>query len=642
MKSPIDLLADLVGVDFTRFDSDVKGLQRDIRTLEYRYENEGYGFLTVALPRLGEAIERGLADGVFCCPLGFKKLRGSSLPRLFSGLMSEVFDVKTGLVRVDYSQSALKSLIEVTYMCKKILLSEERSDKLHSEAVESFFQNDDLIGVHELDSRQSHHFGLVCQYVLNDLQNYDDNPVTYSDDELHELTVPLDFRKNLRVDRYTGKHGPGAVSERLSSNRKWIRTYHGILTDAFGGTLPSYDLFGCLDHLDLSSDDLRIEDMRKFLKIPPESAASRSTARLISVPKNSTSRRTITVEPTLNQFVQQALNTELRDSISKCSILRNCLALTDQSENQKLAMEGSIHANWATLDLKSASDLLSEKIVRQTFSHLPEFLGRMLDCRSSYVECDNVTRNVRKYAGMGNATTFPVQSVVFALLAIAAILDQDGKYPSYRRVRRASRCIRVFGDDIIVDNRYTTSVVSWLECAGLKINTSKSFFGGYFKESCGVRCYKGVDYTPIYLKHRPDDSSTESRAIEGLISFSNNAWMRGLYKVSNRIAGEVEDRLKINLPLVPSYSAALGWHCRRETCDFHSWNHKLHRPETASVVYLPVKRQDPLDGYPALLKFFHVPLLGRPRDHLKRSSVRFKLRLAKRRVPAYAGLSHLQ
>lgn len=632
MKSPTELLVNHLN-DIRRLDPHAKGLDRDIRTIENRFENEGYSFLTITLPAFCFAVERGLADGQFSCPLGFRKLKGTSLPRFLSGLTSNVFDPYTGLVKEDHDQSCLKSIIELTSFFKKVQMDSKRSDKLHKEAVSEFFSNDEIIGQNILSDRDSHFLGLVSRFTLNSLREENIDESDYSDDELRELLVPLDFRKPLRNQYRLASHGPGAVSERLRPNQKWIRTYQGILTDAFGMSLPDYDLFGLSDRSPLSGDDLQIDRISKSLLLRTETEASRSTARLISVAKNSTSRRTITIEPSLNQFVQQGLKVELWDSISKCNILSNCLDVADQSKNQKLALEGSIHDNWATLDLKSASDLLSLRLVRQVFSHLPDFLSKMENCRSRYVSCDNVTREISKYAGMGNATTFPVQSVVFAILAITAIMDMQGKYPTYWSVKRASRCIRVYGDDIIVKTRYAQAVVAWLTNAGLKINIRKSFLNGYFKESCGVRCYKGVDYTPLYLKHRPDDSSTKSKAIEGLISFSNNAWMRGLYLVSNRIAEEVEDRLRINLPLVSSRSAALGWRSRRESQDFHHWNSRLFRPETRSIVYRPVKRKDKLDGFPALLKFFHVPLNGRPRNHLEESSVRFQLKIARKRVP---------
>lgn len=643
MKSPTVLLRSLRN-DTRRLEPYVKGLDRDFRTIEHRVENEGYGFLTIALPAFCQALERGLADGKFSCPFGFRKSKGSSLPRFLSGLTSEVFDSITGLVKEDHSDNALVSIEQICYFFKKVALDAANKDKLHAEAVDGFFRNDELIDQTILSDRQSHLLGVVCNYVLPELnrQEFSSQP-GFSDQQLRELLVPEDFRLPGFGENISCKHGPGAVAERFKPNQKWVSVFDGIISDAFDTSIDAYDMFGINADTSLSDVSAALHDGNVVLfDATSATPVSRSTARLISVAKNSSSRRTITIEPVLKQFVQQGLKSLLWDSVSKCKIMSNCLTVTDQSPNQKLALEGSLRRNWSTIDLKSASDLLSLRLVRQVFSHFPEFLSRMEGCRSDKVELDGVERTISKYAGMGNATTFPVQSIVFALLAITAIVDDSAMKPSYWSVKRASRRVRVYGDDIVVDTRHVHTVVSWLTSAGLIINTNKSFLDGNFKESCGVRCYKGVDLTPLYIKHRPDDASTDPNALQGLIDLSNSLWLRGYYETSNCIAQEVEERLRINLPLVSSRSGALGWTCRQETMDFHSWNPRLHRVETNTLVLKSLKRRDELDGYPALLKFFHVPLLGRPKKHLHETSVRFKLKIAKKRVPAYAGAKSFQ
>lgn len=349
----------------------------------------------------------------------------------------------------------------------------------------------------------------------------------------------------------------------------------------------------------------------------------------------------------LSQFIQQGLNIVLRDSIERSLILRNCLALTDQSKNQQLALEGSQYDNWATIDLKSASDLLSVSLVEAVFRHNGLFLDHMMDCRSRYIACPGYTgpkgngvtlkQGLAKFAGMGNALTFPVQSICFAITCIAAILDQKGIKPNYWNVRRASRLIRVYGDDIIVDTRYAHQCVNWLQSVGLQVNVKKSFLRGNFKESCGVDAWRGVDVTPLYLRSRPDSQSTEPNVIGGLVATSNQAWMRGLYEFSTELADEVEERLGIALPLVGAGSGSLGWHSRQDAANPTRWNRDLHMFETRTVVLKPLKRRDRLDGYAALLKFYHVPLLGRARGHLEKSPIRYKLRMALTWVPTRVG-----
>jgi hypothetical protein len=603
MKSPIVLLQAFLA-DAIRLEPCVKGLERDLVTLEQRFEHEGYGFLAIALPSLCDALTLGLATGKFTCPTGFKTTCGGAIPRLFSGMFCEVFDPSSGLLKdpEKVNFGVIKLLRELLYLFKKTQLSDESSKELDLKAKREFFQNDDLIKPHILEDDVDHHLGIVCRYVLPDLCSRD-----------------------LGVS--TCKHGPGAVAEGFKANQKWSALVEGINNYAF-----DIDLLGYGD-VSLSTRDWELFQKRVTDtpvvdgQLLSSNGASSCNARLVTVPKNSTSARTITVEPLVKQFVQQGLNIELRSSIECCPILRQCLALTDQTLNQKLALEGSRNCNWSTIDLKSASDLLSLKLVKSVFRHRIPFLDAMVDCRTSSVECDGIAREVSKFAGMGNALTFPVQSIVFACVAIASILHSQGKKPDYWNVKRAARRIRVYGDDIIVETKYAHAVVHWLTRVGLKVNTRKSFLEGNFKESCGVDAYMGVDVTPTYLRYRPDDSSVDPNIIASLVSTSNQFWLKGLYTTSAVLQNEVEERLKKRLPLVSQTSGVLGWHTHRDYFSAHKWDSRLQRLITKAFRLVTLKRSDKLDGYGALLKFYHVPLIGRDKDHLEKTSIRFRNKL---------------
>jgi hypothetical protein len=531
-------------------------------------------------------------------------------------MFCEVFDRVTGELREDAKSDVIKCLREGLYLFKKTQMPSLEEEVLHQKAVAEFFRCDEIAYRYILPDRENHLIGLVAKIALGTLSS-----------------------EGIELGQF--KHGPGAVEEGYSANQKW-----SALSDSVKNAEFDLDSYGYADFSVVLSDLSEraiVSDSKDQVFL--QTGVSRSTARLITVPKNSTSRRTITVEPMLNQFVQQGLNIILRAEIERSKILGNCLALTDQSKNQQLALEGSLYGNWATIDLKSASDLLNIPLVESVFRHNGPFLDHMMDCRSKYISCPGVTnvgnkskkQILGKFAGMGNALTFPVQSVCFAVVAMAAILDAKGIKPSYWNVRRASRLIRVYGDDIIVDTRYAHQVCDWLEKVGLQVNLNKSFLVGNFKESCGVDAWKGVDVTPIYLRSRPDSQSTEPSVIGGLVATSNQAWMRGLYEFSTDLASEVEDRLGIGLPLVGQNSGSLGWHSRLDAANPTRWNRDLQAFETRALSLIPLKRKDRLDGYAALLKFFHVPLLGRGHDHLEKSPIRYKLRMALTWVPTYVG-----
>jgi len=593
MKSPIVLLSALL-TDVKRLEPDVRNLDRDLKTIEARFKHEGIGFFTIAFSTYCDALDEGLAMRRFTCPPGFKTGR-STLPRLFSGLLCEVFDPNTGLLKENPRMGYLKCLREILRLFRKLPLTSDRDLQLDKEAKDKFLLCDESIAQTKWDDRYKHHLAGVCKAVLTKLEG-----VNY---------------ENLKC-----KHGPGAVSERLTPNQKWEGVasslwenpeelegagYDTIFMDLYQDRtapgcelqpeevqVPVRSIETCqlepgqrdTDKVDarcVRGNGLERAHNPNMQRINPE-----KQSRLVTVAKNSTSRRTITVEPFLKQFMQQGLNVALRDNILRCRIMRNSLDLTDQSHNQKLALDGSRTGLWATIDLSSASDLLSLELVKFIFQSKPTFLDWLVRSRSSEYTDGRNHRTLLKYAGMGNATTFPVQSVTFALLAMAAILDAVARKPTYRSVLRASRLVRVYGDDIIVPAQYSQQVVDWLQHFGLKVNTKKSFTNykswwehqPCFRESCGVDAYGGVDVTPLYLRALPDNAvwlpngakrhfSTDPSAIASLVATSNLSWERCLYKFSATLAQAVERTLKKALPLVPARSSALGWHSRIDSCN---------------------------------------------------------------------------
>lgn len=671
MKSPIVLLSALL-TDVKRLEPDVRNLDRDLKTIKARVKHEGIGFLTVSLSSYCDALDEGLAKRRFTCPLGFKTGR-YALPRLFSGLLCEVFDDKSGHLKEKPNLAYLKILREILRLFKKLPLTGNRDENLDHQAKVNFLQCDDSISQTKWNDRYVHHIGLVCNVVLNQLEG-------------------VDYESSLQF-----RHGPGAVMEKYTANQKWYAVTEGAFLKESRFQLHELglDTLGSVSCFQISRQDQKeschicrretpqyVREPKVLGTSPDESSLGScrpcdtclekqiseglqgvelpySQSRLVTVAKNSTSRRTITVEPVLLQYVQQALNTTLRDHIKKCRIMRNSLDLTDQRHNQKLALDGSRTGLWATIDLSSASDLLSLELVKLIFQNKPTFLDWLIRSRSSSYTDGKNSRVLRKYAGMGNATTFPVQSVTFAVIAMAAILDAVGRKPTGGKkgsVVRASRLVRVYGDDIIVPAQYSQRVVDWLEHFGLRVNKRKSFTDhknwwehqACFRESCGVDAYDGVDVTPLYLRALPEKTSgkpngprvslsTDPSAIASCVATSNLAWARCLYTLSATLAQSVEELLKKRLPLVPAKSSALGWHSRIDACNPTKWDPSLQRLVLRAPVLKPIYRSDPLDGYAALFKFYHVPLLGRGPRHLERTQVRFSSRIVWRWMPAECG-----
>jgi hypothetical protein len=107
--------------DVDRLRPGTKGLGRDLVTLEARIEHEGISILTVTLGYLGKAIEKGLAEGTFTCPKGFKRGRGSKIPLLYSGVLGDVFDSITGdLVKERDCTEDVLILRQLLYFLEKV------------------------------------------------------------------------------------------------------------------------------------------------------------------------------------------------------------------------------------------------------------------------------------------------------------------------------------------------------------------------------------------------------------------------------------------------------------------------------------------------------------------------------------------
>ncbi len=205
---------------------------------------------------------------------------------------------------------------------------------------------------------------------------------------------------------------------------------------------------------------------------------------MFTVPKNSEIDRVACKEPELNMFMQRGVGNYFRNALLKRNI-----NLNDQTVNQRLAREGSIGRKLATLDLSSASDLISTQLV---YLLLPLDWFLLLDSiRVKRTKINGEYHELSMFSSMGNGFTFELESLLFYALSCA--INQAWKI----RGR-----VSIFGDDIITPTAIAPMygrVFSWF---GFKVNTKKSFWRGRFRESCGKHYYDGSDVTPFNI-HKP-------------------------------------------------------------------------------------------------------------------------------------------
>jgi len=102
-----------------------------------------------------------------------------------------------------------------------------------------------------------------------------------------------------------------------------------------------------------------------------------------------------------------------------------------------------------------------------------------------------------KFSSMGNGFTFELESLIFYAAAKAVHEYLDLRDP-----------ISVFGDDVILSSSGYHLFSEYTEFLGFRVNRSKSFYSGGFRESCGSHYYSGVDCKPIFLKERLSNVET--------------------------------------------------------------------------------------------------------------------------------------
>jgi hypothetical protein len=256
------------------------------------------------------------------------------------------------------------------------------------------------------------------------------------------------------------------------------------------------------------------------LEGPNTVAGLTGTARLMFVPKDLRKSRSICMEPNSYMFIQQHVRRAFE--LTMHDNLQGFVNLRDQTRNQTLAEFGSSSNTLDTLDLSSASDSMDSRIVKELFP--PKVAQILFATRSSRVMTEHGVVNVNKFAPMGSALCFPVQTTVFTASVILAymlkaseddtgvvdfnVLDRYTRNMSsflrkhvYRNPTYASERFMpftVYGDDIICDSSTTDYVISILSELGFNLNLDKSFTShdGY-RESCGEHYVGGYRCTPI-------------------------------------------------------------------------------------------------------------------------------------------------
>jgi hypothetical protein len=279
-----------------------------------------------------------------------------------------------------------------------------------------------------------------------------------------------------------GRCGPGA-SVGTKGKHEYIKLFAGPITATRPGLYKMYRAYAQLYPEWANAEIIRV--------LTHGEATYVSGSKSSFVPKTNKISRMICTEPSLNMFIQLGIGEIIGDR------LRSYLGINledQQTVNRLLARLGSRSQRYATIDLESASDSISLKMLTE---YMPDWVvATLLEVRSPTTTLPGGERvQLNMVSTMGNGFTFPLQTAIFGC-AVAAVYKHAGI--ALYRGRRPN--FSVFGDDIICETQVFHRVTRLLGLLGFVVNSDKTFAEGPFRESCGYDWLNGQPVRGVYIK----------------------------------------------------------------------------------------------------------------------------------------------
>lgn len=394
-------------------------------------------------------------------------------------------------------QAASLSLLQSLY--KKYLTSSETSEDQNAVAIEKFLS------------------------VNSDAENWSYSPNTSGDEELmgsvRELIwhfwnpqgFPLVGHYYEIFDR--GMVGPGS-SIAARGEDYYTKVWSSPLSATSEGLAISYEWWLDERPLYASAENHRRKEFRS-LHITRQN-------RISFVPKDDTTSRTIATEPSLNMFAQRGLGEILEDRLRTFY----GISLSTQPEwNREAARIGSLvpddESGLVTIDLSAASDSFSLKAGKWLLPR--DFYSLLGKLRSpSGVLPDGRTVEYSMISTMGNGFTFPLQTILFSSIVVAAIksFGVQPERPNIHPPRNSVASWGVFGDDIICHRSVSYRVLAMLALFGFRANSDKTFVQGPFRESCGRDYFRGHDIRGVFVKGPLASRASLHTTMNSLIAWS--------------------------------------------------------------------------------------------------------------------------
>lgn len=579
--------------------------ERDLTRLEAAVVQRGLHVYLVDLPAVGKHLDRCLAGGQYNLsglPLTKRFSARVVIPKFLRGLYLLVFH-DCGLLREDYDVDAIFFLRQILFVAKKMEYPCSAAS-IRTE-VREFADTDSQLPEPEEFWTASSPSELATGPPYEGFHRSDllkTRTEAYDPISRAELSI---FLRNLdtvsgiltttlgpyRLEEWRFRHGPGAIAETTGPTNKYYWSNWSEVLES------EYPLADCGFHNWHSWADRCVSNR----EIPSEERSS----RLVAVPKTYSGPRLIAAEPSEHQWAQQHC-WDYFSSRTRRSWIGRFVVFNDQSRNGKLCTEASRTGSLATVDLSAASDRVTCHVVGQLFRSNPKLLRALRASRTRSVIqtlAHNVPERIqlKKFSTMGSANTFPVESLVFLCVALAAVATKRG----WRRIRQWEleglvEEVAVFGDDIVIPVDSRELFVRALEVLYFKVNENKSFWTGRFRESCGIDAFNGVNVTPVYLR-RPYDGGPESLA--STVSCRNNFYRKFLLNT----ASELASKLPRDLPEVAMDSGVFGLEVRRRPLNCHlnrRWNSSLQRTEVKAAMMFSRQSRTATNDDTAILQYF--------------------------------------
>jgi len=549
--------------------------KKDFESLCTFVNDRGIGVLCTDMPAVGKHFDRCLSEGAFSIsnlPLTKRCPRYIMYPQFLRSLHEKVFN-ESGVLKEDCDYEAIIFLRQLYYCAKKAEL--DCPVEAVIDAVDNFFDTDNSLPDPEgfwatdypTQKEVEESYTGFCRSMIYTSR-------IGADKRLRVLLKNMDLVSGIlcstlgrfNPEEWSFKHGPGAVSERKGCVNKyefvnWSERLESVYPYADYGyhnhCAWARHSAGFLVKPSINGDERVIvgsQDLSPFNR--GMSTTCDPCSRLIAVRKTLSTPRLIAAEPTEHQWCQQNIWHYLRTRTEK-TWLNEFVRFRDQTLNQALSKRGSTDGSLATLDMSEASDRVTCHFVGQIFRANLGLLDALRATRTRRIRQD-ISKNVptsvelKKFSTMGSACTFPVESLGFLAIALACTLTVQNKVPSLRNILSLIGRVTVFGDDIIIPVEVRELMVNVLEIFDFKVNASKSFWNGNFRESCGVDAFRGVDISPVFWRNI---TKSDPESIASALTVSNNFYKRGYWHTAEYLASTIR---RTSIPYVPVDSGAFG------------------------------------------------------------------------------------